>query len=72
MIGTAAERLSGLVDLGGPVVAILLALSVLALAVVLWKAAVFELEAVGRGGTRGFLARVLGQAGLPVLAGARP
>ncbi|WP_138469293.1 MotA/TolQ/ExbB proton channel family protein [Poseidonocella sp. HB161398] len=62
MIAAATGRISELVALGGPVVALLLALSVLAVAVVLWKAAVFELEAVGRSAPRGFLARLLGQA----------
>lgn len=51
-----------LVDLGGPVIAVLIALSVLALAVAIWKALVFEIEAVGRTATRGFVAQTLAHA----------
>lgn len=44
----AQEALSGLIELGGPVVALLLVLSVLALAVILWKLAQFAALGVGR------------------------
>lgn len=48
MIGQAMETLRRIADLGGPVVLILLALSVLALAVVLYKLWQFSVAGVGR------------------------
>lgn len=60
MIETARTRLTELLDLGGPVVAVLLAMSVLALAIAIWKVGIFALEGVGRGAERGFVARILG------------
>ena len=68
MIETAQARILELVELGGPVVAILLVMSVIAVAIVLWKIVVFELEGVGRGAHRGFLGRTLAEvrdSGLP-------
>lgn len=59
MIDTARARILELIDLGGPVVAILMMMSVLALAIVIWKLVVFEVESIGRGTQRGFLARAL-------------
>ncbi|MEM6276251.1 MAG: MotA/TolQ/ExbB proton channel family protein [Pseudomonadota bacterium] len=67
MIDVARERLTELLDLGGPVVAILLAMSVLALAIAIWKAGIFFVEGVGRGPDRGFVGRILGD--LRVLPG---
>ncbi|WP_380058817.1 MotA/TolQ/ExbB proton channel family protein (plasmid) [Falsihalocynthiibacter sp. SS001] len=61
MIARASERLAELVALGGPVVAILLALSVLALACVVWKAGVFWIEGIGPNTGRGFAARTLAE-----------
>lgn len=62
MIHELIASVMALVDLGGPVIAVLMLLSVLALAVALWKAIVFELEAIGRSTTRGFVAATLTQA----------
>lgn len=59
MIETARARLTELLELGGPVVGILLAISVLATAVALWKAGIFFCEGVGRGPHRGFTGRIL-------------
>lgn len=53
MITQAMSSVKDIIDLGGPVIAILMAMSVLALAVALWKAAVFALEGVGRSVTHG-------------------
>lgn len=46
-IGVLSERLTALVDLGGPVIAVLLGLSVLVLAALLWK--LWQLWALGVG-----------------------
>jgi biopolymer transport protein ExbB len=62
MINVAVDRIQGLLDLGGPVVAILMVMSVLAAAVVLWKLVVFEIEGIGRGTSRGFLYHTLEEA----------
>ncbi len=59
MIGLAQDRILGLIELGGPVVAILGALSVIALAVALWKAAVFMMAGIGRGVHHGFVAEII-------------
>ncbi|AVW89898.1 MotA/TolQ/ExbB proton channel family protein [Celeribacter baekdonensis] len=47
-------RLSELIDLGGPVVALLIGFSVLALACILWKALVFYVNGIGAQVSRGF------------------
>ena len=51
--------LTDLVDLGGPVIAVLMAMSVLGLAVAVWKLLVFELESVGRTAARGAVGATL-------------
>jgi biopolymer transport protein ExbB len=61
MIQIAHERLTDIVELGGPVVAILLGFSVIALACILWKLLVFTIEGVGPRVTRGFARSVLDQ-----------
>ena len=48
MIGRGLDRLAGLVELGGPVVALLLALSVVMLATALAKLAQYQAQGVGR------------------------
>lgn len=55
----AISRLRSIIELGGPVVMILVVMSVIALAVVIWKAIVFELEGVGYGLRRGFVRATL-------------
>lgn len=59
MIEVALTRIHSLLELGGPVVALLMAMSVVALAVTIWKVIVFEIEGIGRGMRRGFLAQAL-------------
>lgn len=59
MIGQAQDRILGLLELGGPVVAILGALSVIALTVAIWKAAVFMMAGIGRGVHQGFVAAII-------------
>lgn len=59
MIGQARDRILGLLELGGPVVAILGALSVIALTVAIWKAAVFMMAGIGRGVHQGFVAAII-------------
>ena len=59
MISLGTERIADLLSLGGPVVAILLALSVLALTMAIWKAIVFFLEGVGGNVQAGFTGRIL-------------
>lgn len=59
MIEQALSSLKALLDLGGPVIAVLIAMSVLALAVAVWKAVVFELEGVGRSTARGAVGATL-------------
>lgn len=54
MMSQALLRLSELIDLGGPVVALLIGFSVLALACVLWKALVFYANGIGAQVSRGF------------------
>lgn len=54
MIANALNSLMGLVDLGGPVVAILMVTSIIGLACILWKGAVFVTHGVGPSITRGF------------------
>lgn len=68
----AIERVAGLVALGGPVVAILMGFSVLALACVIWKALVFQREAVGRHLRRGFAHELLQALRVAREAGAAP
>ncbi len=68
MIERASERLAGLLALGGPVVAILIALSVLAVAVAIWKAIFFFLEGIGGDVHAGFTGRILDD--MPVAPGA--
>lgn len=65
MIAQGVERVAGLVALGGPVVAILLSLSVVALAVVIWKAIVFFHEGVGGDVSSGFTGRILDHLRVP-------
>lgn len=64
MIVLVMDRVSGLIDLGGPVIAVLMIMSVLALAVTVWKAIVFEAQGIGRNLQRGFSADLLGQVAL--------
>ncbi|MEJ6404830.1 MotA/TolQ/ExbB proton channel family protein [Yoonia sp. 2307UL14-13] len=59
MIKLAQERFAQLLELGGPVVAVLVGLSILALAVAIWKAIVFLMVGVGRGAEQGFVAEIL-------------
>lgn len=59
MIGSISAQLQSLVALGGPVVAILMAASVIGLACILWKAAVFVTDGVGPDVTRGFAQETL-------------
>ena len=59
MITPARDRILGLLELGGPVVALLLALSVIALPVAIWKAIIFMMEGVGRGADHGFVKTIL-------------
>ncbi|MEJ8560494.1 MotA/TolQ/ExbB proton channel family protein [Yoonia sp. GPGPB17] len=59
MITPARDRILGLLELGGPVVALLLALSVIALTVAIWKAIIFMMEGVGRGADHGFVKTIL-------------
>lgn len=47
-LGTLSDRLAGLIDLGGPVIAVLLCLSILALSVVFFKLWQFRALGVGR------------------------
>lgn len=61
MIDLVIARIEGLIDLGGPVIAVLMVMSVLALAVTVWKAIVFETQGIGRNLQRGFSAEVLDQ-----------
>ncbi len=61
MIDLVIARIEGLIDLGGPVIAVLMVMSVLALAVTVWKAIVFEAQGIGRNLQRGFSAEVLDQ-----------
>lgn len=62
MMQLAMTRIQSFAELGGPVVVLLMAVSVLALAIALWKALVFELEGIGRASSRGFLTRTLASA----------
>lgn len=48
MTGVVFERLTALIDLGGPVIAILLALSVLVVAAFIWKIWQFQALGIGR------------------------
>lgn len=59
MTALARDRILGLLELGGPVVALLLVLSVLAFTVAIWKAIVFMREGVGRGPDHGFVKTIL-------------
>ena len=59
MINSAFSRLSALVDLGGPVVALLLVLSVITLACMIWKALQFWSEGIGGAPSRGFVFETL-------------
>ena len=59
MIDTAINTIKELIELGGVVVAILMIMSVIVLAVFLWKLAIFEIEGVSRGSHRGFVRRTL-------------
>ncbi|MEM5474893.1 MotA/TolQ/ExbB proton channel family protein [Pacificibacter sp. AS14] len=61
MIALAQDRLLEIIALGGPVVAILLGFSVIALACILWKIVVFAVEGVGPRVTRGFARSILTQ-----------
>ncbi|MGB0659189.1 MAG: MotA/TolQ/ExbB proton channel family protein [Mangrovicoccus sp.] len=62
MMALGLTQLRGLVEMGGLVVAVLLACSVLALAVIFWKFALFELCAIGRSRPNAALAEILAQA----------
>lgn len=53
MIALSIDRLTALVEIGGPVVAILLGLSVLSLATAVWKVLMFWFEGVGAKSNRG-------------------
>jgi len=53
MIDIAVSRISDLVDMGGPVVAALMVLSVVALTCIIWKATVFAIEGIGARNLRG-------------------
>lgn len=64
-------RLQSLIDMGGPVVALLAGASILALALVIWKAVVFEFDGIGRGARRGFLGATLTQTSEALRRGAR-
>ncbi|MQY44208.1 MotA/TolQ/ExbB proton channel family protein [Epibacterium sp. SM1969] len=55
MIAQLFDHLRGLVDLGGPVVMILICMSIVALTIVLWKIVVFQTEGIGSGTRRGFV-----------------
>ncbi len=59
MMDLVISRLHNIIELGGPVVMILACMSVLALAIAIWKAIVFELEGVGYGLRRGFVRTTL-------------
>lgn len=70
MIGDVSERLGAIIALGGPVVAILVGFSVLSMACILWKAAVFAKEGIGGSVTRGFSREALAQVRAARSAGA--
>lgn len=59
MMARALDRIVGLLELGGPVVAILIGLSVVALAIAIWKAVIFMVEGIGRSVHHGFVATIL-------------
>ncbi|MDX8355250.1 MotA/TolQ/ExbB proton channel family protein [Cognatiyoonia sp. IB215182] len=59
MIARAIDRIVGLLELGGPVVAILIVLSVVALAIAIWKAVVFMIEGIGRSVHNGFVETII-------------
>lgn len=61
MINLALERLTSIVDMGGPVVAILIGFSLIALACIIWKLGVFLIEGIGGGVSRGFARTILDQ-----------
>jgi biopolymer transport protein ExbB len=62
MIAAALHSIRNLVDLGGPVVVVLMLMSVVVTAIVLWKIVAFEIEGVGRGVGQGFVGHVLREA----------
>ncbi len=61
MMDLALGRITGLVDIGGPVVAALMVLSVVALSCVLWKCAVFAIEGIGARRLRGHAGATLNE-----------
>lgn len=62
MMDQALSSLKSLVALGGPVIAVLIAMSILALAIAVWKAIVFEVEGIGRSTARGRIGATLAHA----------
>lgn len=61
MIDLIIERVMSIVDMGGPVVALLIGFSLIALSCIIWKLGVFLVDGIGAGVSRGFARSILQQ-----------